>query len=40
MIKKFGCTGVPVARFLGMATASMNRMARPEELAELNGWDK
>jgi len=29
-----------VARFLEITTASVNRMARPEEMTELGGWDK
>ena len=35
-----GHTGVSVARFLEMTTASVSRMARPEEMTELDGWDK
>jgi hypothetical protein len=35
-----GYTGASVARFLEMTTASVNRMARPEEMTELDGWDK
>jgi hypothetical protein len=35
-----GYTGAPVARFLEMTTASVHRMATPEEMTELDGWDK
>jgi hypothetical protein len=29
-----------VARFLGMTTSSVNRMAKLEEMTELAAWDK
>jgi hypothetical protein len=32
--------GASVARFLEMTTASVNRMARPEEVTELDERDK
>ena len=32
--------GTSVAQFLEMTTASVNRMARPEEMTDLDGWDK
>jgi hypothetical protein len=35
-----GYTGVSVARFLEMTTAAVDRMAKPEEMTELDGWDK
>jgi hypothetical protein len=40
MVRKLGDTEALVARFLGMMTSSVNRMARPEEMTELDGWDK
>jgi hypothetical protein len=39
-VRKLGYTGASVARFLEMTTASVNRMARPEEITELDGWDR
>jgi REP element-mobilizing transposase RayT len=39
-VRKLGYTGASVARFLGMTTSSVNRMARLEEMTELDGWDK
>ena len=38
-VRKLGYTGASVARFLGMTTSSINRMARLEELPELETWD-
>jgi len=38
--RKLGYTGASAARFLGMTTSSVNRMARLEEMAELDTWDK
>ena len=35
-----GDQGGEVARFLGMTTSSVNRMARLEEMAELDERDK
>ena len=37
MVRKLGCMGVSVQRFQKMAKASVNRMARPKEMAELDG---
>jgi chromosomal replication initiation ATPase DnaA len=39
-VRKLGYTGASVARFLGMTTSSVNRMARLEEMTELAAWDK
>jgi chromosomal replication initiation ATPase DnaA len=39
-VRKLGYTGASVARFLGMTTSSVNRMARLEEMGELGGWGK
>jgi putative transposase len=39
-VRKLGYTGASVARFLGMTTSSVNRMARLEEMTELDAWDK
>ena len=39
-VRKLGYTGASVARFLGMTTSSVNRMARLEEMTEVDGWDK
>jgi hypothetical protein len=39
-VRKLGYTGASVARFLEMTTASVHRMATPEEMTELDGWDK
>jgi putative transposase len=39
-VRKLGYTGASVARFLGMTTSSVNRMARLEEMPELGSWDK
>jgi hypothetical protein len=35
-----GFTGALVARFLEMTTTSVSQMVRPEEITELDGWDK
>jgi len=35
-----GIHGASAARFLGMTTSSVNRMARLEEMTELDAWDK
>jgi len=35
-----GIHGAWVALFLGMATSSVNRMARLKEMTELDAWDK
>ena len=35
-MRKLGYTGASVARFLGMTTSSVNRMARLEEMTELD----
>jgi len=40
MVRKLGDTEASVARFLGMMTSSVNRMAKPEEMTEVNMWDK
>jgi phosphatidylserine/phosphatidylglycerophosphate/cardiolipin synthase-like enzyme len=37
---KLGYTGASVARFLGMMTSSVNRIARLKEIKELDVWDK
>jgi REP element-mobilizing transposase RayT len=39
-VRKLGYTGASVARFLGMTTSSVNRMARLEEMPGLDAWDK
>ena len=39
-VRKLGYTGASVARFLGMTTSSVNRMARLEEMTELDAWEK
>ena len=39
-VRKVGYTGASGARFLGMTTSSVNRMARLEEMTELDAWDK
>jgi len=39
-VRKLGYTGATVARFLGMTTSSVNRMARLEEMTGLDTWDK
>ena len=39
-VRKLGYTGASVARFIGMTTSSVNRMARQEEMAGLSAWDK
>jgi hypothetical protein len=39
-VRKLGYTGASVARFLGMTTSSVNRMARMEEITELDAWDR
>ena len=39
-VRKLGYTGASVARCLGMTTSSVNRMARLEEMTELDAWDK
>ena len=38
-VRKLGYTGASVARFLGMTTSSVNRMARLEEMTELDTWE-
>ncbi len=38
-VRKLGYTGASVARFLGMTTSSINRMARLEEMPELEEWN-
>jgi len=35
-----GIHGASAARFLGMTTSSVNRMARLKEMTELDAWDK
>ena len=37
MVRDLGDTGSVGARFLGMTTSSANRVARPKEMAELDG---
>ena len=37
---KLGDTEASVARFLGVMTSSVNRMARQEEMTEVDTWDK
>ena len=40
-VKEVGINGgASVERFLEITTASVNRMARPENMTELDGWDK
>jgi hypothetical protein len=39
-VRKLGYTGASVARFLGMTTSSVNRMARLEEMTEADAWEK
>ena len=39
-IRKLGDKGASLARFPEMTTASVSRMARPEETAELDELDK
>ena len=39
-VRKLGYTGASAARFLGMTTSSVNRMARLKEMTELDAWDK
>ena len=39
-VRKLEYTGASVARFLGMTTSSVNRMAILEEMTELDAWDK
>ena len=38
-VRRLGYTGASVARFLGMTTSSINRMARQEEMPDLETWD-
>jgi chromosomal replication initiation ATPase DnaA len=38
-VRKLGYTGASVARFLGMTTSSVNRMARLEQMSELDAWE-
>ena len=40
VVRRLRYTGASVARFLGMTTSSVNRMARLEEMTELDGWDE
>ena len=35
MVRKLGDTGASVARFLGMMTSSVNRMAKSEDMTQL-----
>ena len=35
-VRKLGYTGASAARFLGMTTSSVNRMARMEEMTEMD----
>ena len=37
---KVGIHGGSAARFPGMTTSSVNRMARLKEMTELDAWDK
>lgn len=39
-VRRLGYTGASVARFLGMTTSSVNRMAGQEEVGGLDEWDK
>ena len=39
-VRRLGYTGASAARFLGMTTSSVNRMARLKEMTELDAWDK
>ena len=39
-LRKLGYMKVSMVRFLEMTTASVNRMARPEEMTELDRWDR
>ncbi len=39
-VRKLGYTGASVARFLGMTTSLVNRMARLEEMTEFDAWDR
>jgi chromosomal replication initiation ATPase DnaA len=39
-VRKLGYTGASVARYLGMTTSSVNRMARQEEVGGLDEWDR
>jgi hypothetical protein len=39
-VRKLGYAGASVARFLGMTTSSVNRMARLEEMTELEAWSR
>ena len=39
-VQKLGYTGASIALFLRMTTSSVNGMARPEEMTELDGLDK
>ncbi|MCJ7782764.1 MAG: hypothetical protein MUP41_02460 [Desulfobacterales bacterium] len=39
-VRRLGTTGASGARFLGMTASSVNRMARLEEVTELDAWDK
>ena len=36
MIKKAGCSGAEAARFLGVTTSAVNRLAGGEELSEVH----
>jgi hypothetical protein len=40
VVRKLEYTGASVAGFLGMTTSSVNRMARLNEIKELDAWDK
>lgn len=39
-VRKLGYMGASVARFLRMSRSSVNRMARREEMGELDTWEK
>jgi len=39
-VRKLEYTGASGARFPGMTTSSVNRMASLEEMTELDAWDK
>jgi len=39
IVRKLGDTEASVARFLRMTTASVNQMARPEEMTKLDAYD-
>ena len=37
-VRKLGYSGASVARFLGVTTSAVNRMARQEDVTDLSGW--